>query len=741
MEDFKNSPPPEAKLHFLDYWRVIRIRKAIIITVFLITAIIATAVTFVLPESYSSMARIRVQKDVTDIPGMMTGPNSLSFDPYFIQTTFEIMQSELVLSNVIAALDLNKTWGQKYANGETLKTTETMAILKQRMLLAPVKNTELISITVYSEDKQEAADLANAIAKSYKNYRIDSRRDLSTNGVAALDTQFKEQEQEIHTNQEYVESLRQKLHITDQDPQATFPSPTMDAQQLQMINSQRIEQEKIYNEQLVQLQELMSIETNNKAKLRDVLPQMVPDAALSDLLNKLHESQLRWVTLTNDYSLSNIEVQRVQSLIAELNHQIEDKVTGIMIGLESKVRSTKSALDAMTASVEEAKRKDFEAAKTNQPYYDAKRELQQKLRMHELLYSKLELEKVDLTLPEASMVQLTDPAEPGKAPVKPNKPVNIALGLVFGLVMGIGLAFFIEYLDTSVKTIDDVERTFQAPVLGVIPQNIGYLLEEGSESKHAEAYRVLRTNLLFSRKDEKLNTIVIVSAGAGEGKSTTTINLATVFAQAGNRVLVVDSDLRRPTLHKLFKVSNNLGLTNYLLKQNTLIELVQTTPVPNLDFMASGRLPNSSMGILGSAQMKEMISELKQRYDFILFDSPPILGVSDASILASEVDLVMQVIQYRRYPQPMTIRAKQMIEKVGGNFVGMVLNNINMSQDEGYYYYSGYYHDYYYSRSASEQEAEAKAQAKVEAKVGPKQEEKPVTAPASDSEVNIKQKY
>ena len=731
MEDSKTFAAPEAKLHFLDYWRVIRIRKAIIITVFLITAIIATAVTFVLPESYASTARIKVEKDVTDIPGLTGTLNSSSFDPYFIQTTFEIMQSELVLSNVIASLNLNTTWGQKYANGETLKTTETMAILKQRMQLAPVKNTELISITVYSEDKQEAANLANAIAKSYHDYRINSRRDFATNGVAVLVTQFEEQAQEIRTNQDYVDFLRQKLHITDQDPHAVFPSPTMDAQQLQIINAQRIEQEKIYNEQLVELRELKSIETNSQAKLRDVLPQIVPDAALSDLLTKLHESQQRWVLLTNDFSLSHIEVQRLQSLIVELNHQIDDRVVGIMAGLESKVNSNKAALDAMTASVEAAKNKDQEAAKTNQPYYDAQRDLQQKIKMHDLLYSKLEAEKLDQALPEASMVQTTDPAEPGKAPVKPNKPVNIALGLIFGLVMGIGLAFFIEYLDTSVKTIDDVERMFQAPVLGVIPQNIGYLLEEGSESKHAEAYRVLRTNLLFSRKDEKLNTIVIVSAGAGEGKSTTTINLATVFAQAGNRVLVVDSDLRRPTLHKLFKVSNNLGLTNYLLKQNTLLELVQTTPVPNLDFMASGRLPNSSMGILGSAQMKEMIAELKQRYDFIFFDSPPILGVSDASILASEVDLVMQVIQYRRYPQPMTLRAKQMIEKVGGNFVGLILNNINMSQDEGYYYYSGYYHDYYYSRSAAEQEAEAKTEAKT---VG-----KPATE--GDTETGVKQKY
>jgi capsular exopolysaccharide synthesis family protein len=281
-------------------------------------------------------------------------------------------------------------------------------------------------------------------------------------------------------------------------------------------------------------------------------------------------------------------------------------------------------------------------------------------------------------------------------PVRPNKPLNIALGIIIGLVVGVGLAFFIEYLDTSVKTIDDVERSLQSPVLGVIPQNVGLLLDEGAESPHAEAYRVLRTNLLFSRKDDKLNTIAVVSAGAGEGKSTTVFNLASVFAQSGQRILIVDSDLRRPTLHKMLHITNSMGLTNYLLKQNTLEEVIQTTAVPTMDFLASGKLPSSSLGILSSAQMKDLITELKQRYDFVFFDSPPIMGVSDASILASEVDMTLQVIQYRRYPQPMNIRAKQLIEKVGGNLVGIVLNNINMSQDESYYYYSGYYHDYYY---------------------------------------------
>jgi succinoglycan biosynthesis transport protein ExoP len=277
-----------------------------------------------------------------------------------------------------------------------------------------------------------------------------------------------------------------------------------------------------------------------------------------------------------------------------------------------------------------------------------------------------------------------------------------------GLVVGIGLAFFIEYLDTSAKTIDEVERSLQAPVLGVIPQNVGLLMEEGTDSPYAEAYRVLRTNLLFSRKDDKRNTVCVVSARAGEGKTTTVFNLATVFAQSGQRVLVVDSDLRRPTLHKLLRVGNTIGLTSYLLGQNKLEEVIQTTNLPTLDFVPSGKLPSSSLGILSSAQMKDLITELKQRYDFVFFDSPPIMGVSDASVLASEVDMTLQVIQYRRYPQPMNLRAKQLIEKVGGNLIGIVLNNINMSQDEGYYYYSGYYHDYY---SRNEEEAAAKPNA------------------------------
>lgn len=722
MDSPQNQPPQEARLHFLDYWRIIRIRKAIIITVFLITAIIATAVTFILPVSYSSTSQIKIEPDTgSDIPSM-NGMSTVNptYDPYFQQTELEILQGPEVLGKVIDKLNLNAVWGKKYGV-DTFKTSETLEFLKHQISLAPVRNTTLVDITVYSSDKQEAANIANAIAKAYQDYRLGRHTQLTVGGIKVLEEQYQSEEQQLQVMREKVDSLRKELDVTDNDPQSLVPSPTLTQEQIRQYNDTMMEGQSRYNRFKEQLEQLKALPTD---KLRDVLPTIgTPDTALTGLLDKLHEAQQAYASKTNDYSLANPDVIRLQSTIDEVNRQIDDRVAGIMAGMENNLNTEKAALDTLKAQVDAAIQKDRDESVRSQPYWEAKRALANLVDFHKALANRVEMEKIDLAIPKTSVVEITSLAEPGKDPVRPNKPLNIGLGIVFGLIVGIGLAFFIEYLDTSVKTIDDVERSFQAPVVGVIPQNVGILSDEGAESRYAEAYRVLRTNILFARKDESLTTIVMVSAGAGEGKSTTALNLATVFAQAGMRILIVDSDLRRPTLHKLLHVANDVGLTNYLLKQNTLEEVIQTTGVPMLNFMASGKLPSSSMSILNSVQMKDMIAELKHRYDFVFFDSPPILGVSDASVLASEVDMVIQVIQYRRYPQPMNLRAKQVIEKVGGTFLGIVLNNINMSQDESYYYYSGYYHDYYYSGNPKDQEATA-----------------PKNAGDSDK-VEIKQKY
>ena len=272
--------------------------------------------------------------------------------------------------------------------------------------------------------------------------------------------------------------------------------------------------------------------------------------------------------------------------------------------------------------------------------------------------------------------------------------------------------------------IDEVEAAVGAPVLSVIPQNVGSLIDEGLDSPHAEAYRVLRTNIMFQRKDESMNTVTIVSGGAGEGKSTTIFNLAVIFAQNGNRVLLIDSDLRRPSVHKILGVSNNVGLTNVLLGKCKLEDAIQTTGQEGMDALPSGKLPSSAMGILNSPQMKELIQDVKGRYDFVFFDAPPIMGVSDASILASMIDMTLLVIQYRKYPQAMTVRARQSVEKVGGYLLGVVMNNISISQDAYYNYYGGYHYSHYSMDEGQELDSESDQNANGAGKAKPAVEAK-----------------
>jgi polysaccharide biosynthesis transport protein len=706
MDQLKNSPQ-ETRLHFLDYWRIIRIRKTVILAVFLLVVITATVVTLMYPESFASTARIQVEQEHTDIGGLGTiGNLNAGYDPYFLLTEFETIQSQAVLSKVVDAMDLRDKWGKKYNNGNPMQESDVEDMIKGRLDLRNIRNTKFIEIKTYSDNAQEAADLANQVAKSYQQYRSNEFDELKNGGIHSLSKQLQEQDEKIATLQSNVDNLRKDLNIPDAAANASGVVPLTTSETFKELSSLKVSKEAEYSQQASLLESLTNMSPED---LRKALPRAYVDNQLNSLLQELDLAEQNVIKLEINYQKDHPIYINAKESVDDLNRKINDCVKGILLGLKAKVDSSKSFVDTLTAQMDEARKKDIEMAQTSAPYFTAKEQLENAKRWREVLAMKRGQETVDVELPKLRMVSIMDPAVVQNKAVRPNKPLNIVLGVIFGLVVGVGLAFFIEYLDTSVKTIDDVERTLGAPVLGVIPQNIGLIMNEGAESPHAEAYRVLRTNIMFSRKDEKLNTIVVVSAGAGEGKSTTAFNLATIFAQNGSRVLVVDSDLRRPTLHKMIEVTNSLGLTNYLLKQNTLDEVIQTTKVPTLHLMASGKLPSSSIGILSSAQMKNLIAELKGRYDFVIFDSPPIMGVSDASILASEVDMTLQVIQYRRYPQPMNIRAKQMIEKVGGNLLGIVLNNINMSQDESYYYYSGYYHDYYYSKSEDSEPVEKSA--------------------------------
>jgi polysaccharide biosynthesis transport protein len=698
---------PESKLHFLDYWRIIRIRKTVILAVFLLVVFTTTAITFILPESYMSTVRIAVEKDASDINPIGFAQASASYDPYFITTEFEKIRSKAVLYPVIKQLRLNERWARRFGSDTPLRTMESFEILKRMMDVRQTRNTSLIEIRVYSNSKenpaQEAAEIANRIAQVYKETRLEVHGERAKRGIDALEDEFLSHDLKVRELQARVDELKGQYDISEMGPSGTLLEP----ETVRRWSAELIPMEAAYIGQSNLLAKLKDIQLNREEDLLHRILTASPDQELAKLANELWTTETALARLRELVGPEHPDFRSAAAMQANLDRTVRDRIDGIMGGMELRVASLRAQVQSLKTELDRARSNESEMTEKYRDYFLASRDLENQQKIRDAILLRKTQESVDARIPRTSIVEITDPAEASRRPVRPNVPLNIALGIIVGLVVGVGLAFFIEYLDTSVKTIDDVERALSAPVLGVIPQNVGSLLDEGPESPHAEAYRVLRTNLIFSRKLKEMNTLTVVSGGAGEGKSTTIFNLAAIFASNDQRVLLVDSDLRRPSLHKIMKVSNAVGLTNYLLGQNTMEEVVQTTAIPTLHFLPSGKLPSSSLGILNSPQMKSFIQEVRSRYDFVFFDSPPIMGVSDASILASMVDLTLLVIQYRKYPQAMTLRAKQMVEKVGGTLLGVVLNNINISQDSYYYYYSGYYYDYY-SKSDDQEPVEKK---------------------------------
>jgi succinoglycan biosynthesis transport protein ExoP len=689
MDSATTNETPEIKLHFLDYWRVIRLRRSLILVVFLLCVMTSTLLTIWLPKQYSSMVQIEVQKDDPEVAIAEAHQQMLSTDPYFLTTQFKIIESYRILTNVIVNLHLTEKLAQQNG-GTSWSIDETFDYLGRRLTVEQTRMTSLIEISVRNQSPELAALIANGVADSYKQFRIDQWKDSRGRGIKALEEKQASMTNDLQEAQNRLDSLRTNLDVVDMYDQGAISLDLL-SKRLEDWDHQRVMAEADYLEYSNILTNLNCLASNQLGGALATAYAHQTDPELMDLAARLETAKLNMTAVTQNYGVDMPVYKTAKKQLEDGEAAYQSKVDAVMAGIVTRVNEDKGFLQLIKQEEDQITSDKNRQAQKDRPYYNAKAEVELKRRNSDQLASLLIREVAEQGQPNLSVVIVCNPARPDKIPVSPRSMLIIPLGVFVGLMVGLGLAFFIEYLDTSVKTIDDVERSLQAPVLGVIPQNVGLIINEGAESPHAEAYRVLRTNLLFSRKNEGWNTISVLSGGAGEGKSTTLFNLATVFAQNGQRILVVDSDLRRPTLHKALHVSNTVGLTDFLLKQRPLEEVIQKTKVPTLDFMASGKLPSSSMSILGSAQMKETIQELKRRYEFIFFDSPPLLGVSDASILASEMDMVLQVIQYRRYPQPMTLRAKQMILKVGGNLVGIVLNNINMSQDENYYYYSGYY--------------------------------------------------
>jgi Mrp family chromosome partitioning ATPase len=398
------------------------------------------------------------------------------------------------------------------------------------------------------------------------------------------------------------------------------------------------------------------------------------------------------------YGKKHPEMQGAMKVVTERRDQLNKLVLGIRRALSIDLSVAQAKVENLEKEVAEL-RGQLRADRTDRlaPYNEARRDFETQSQLLDVLTSRYRQQAVESKI-ETRPVQIINRAEPSVRPVKPNLKLNLALSFVVGIVLGLSLAFFIEYLDTSIKTMDDVEKYLGISVLAVIPRGAKFLTLDDPNSRFTEGYRILCAKLNLTGRRDVARCITVLSGGPGEGKSTTTFNLGWVCAQSGMRVLIIDADIRRPSMHRAVGLENTLGLGEFLAGQASLDELVQSTSIPNMEILTAGNLGPEDLGGFSRARFASLLEICRNNYDVIMVDSPPVLGISDASVISQEVDVTLLLIQHRRYPRNVSQRAKRVIEEVGGKLFGVILNNVNIKTDDNYYYYAGYSTQYGYKK-------------------------------------------
>lgn len=579
-----------------------------------------------------------------------------------------------------------------------------------------------MDVIVSGPDPKLVQNIAKAVPEAYKQDREMRENRLVETAIKSLQDVLREQEDIVNDK---MMALKKLIAENDYLPSTMYRSGdnrvmtgAMEDEDFRNSKAQLMKFEKDEQELAAYVAEIQRLPDD---KLMDYVTNsdlLNAEILAADSLRKTYQEYMEKDKERETLKSQNLGPKHPKMVaLQETANILKEKLNKELVGLRS---SLKSKLEMVAASrmkwekIVAQKEEDLRHHVMKMPVYEqTSREYDTALDQLKTLDARYKDEIARLRVPRESIEMYDNPLLPS-APYKPDVTLNLAVGAVAGLLLGVGLALLLEFMDTSVKTMEDVERALQVPVLGIIPKNVPILHSAGSLGPDAEAYRILRTNIEFNKKGLEEISLTFVSGSAGEGKTTTLCNLAYICAQGGYATLMIDGDLRRSKLHRYYELDNEVGLTSYLLEDYPLEDVIFQTPVENLYVMPAGPIPFDPSGALNSRKFSELLQEVKQRFDIVLVDSPPILGVSDSAVIVSEVDMTLMVVQPRKLPLKALLRQKQVIESVGGNLAGVVMNNVDITSDHQYQYYTTYYSYYSAESGASDGNADASSLKKAE---------------------------
>lgn len=703
-----------------EYLRILRRHKWIILATLVVLVTIVTIGTMLTKPVYRAEAKLEIGKETERV---MQGRQILEmesanvFNPFFLQTQVDTLHSRDLARRVIQKLNLadNEEFKAKGAEGvpDNVREVQLVNNFQRRYDVAVGRQTRVISLTFDAYNPRLAADVANAVSQEYIDWSMENRLQGVTQAKDFLSKRVRESEAELkNAEAEYQQYLAVHKIISVED-KASIP-----ADRAFELNRQLVE---LQNERRT----AEAIYLRSKEVAADELPQVISDGTVQALTRELSKQRQELANLSAKYQPNFPAVKQVQEQIKQLETQLVEQKAKIIKNIETQYEVARKREEDLKNSLGQSKNEAIQQNRESAELGLKKQKVETSRKTYEDLLQRLQQAEVESDF-RPSNIRVVQSAEIPIAPVKPNKVLNIGLSLLIGLALGVGLAFFLEYLNNTINTAEDVERIVQLPSLGGIPslqslaknKMLGGLNGSGKKStalamannellsghdplsSFAESYRALRTSLLLSSAEHAPRTMLITSSHPAEGKTTIVANTAISLAQTGARVLVLDADMRRPRCHKILSVKNDTGLSTYLSRDISVDKVIQAHDIPNLYVMPAGPVPPNPSELLSSVKMRILVAELQDRFDHIIIDSPPVIHVTDALIISPHVDGVVIVVKSNHTPREAVQRAKQALTDVNAKIFGVVLNCIDLNTESYYYNYKyAYYHSYEESNS------------------------------------------
>lgn len=709
----------EEEVHLRDYLHVLLRRKWTAITFLVITVTTVLIGTFLMTPVYRSSVTIKIDKE---------NPNVLQFkdvidiekaaDDYY-QTQYKILKSRNLAKRVIRALKLDKnpefadpkqgranaaaSAGENAAGGNADQgmNPDVVNSFLSRLTIEPLQKSMLVKVSFDSHSPALAANAANAVAKSYMDFNIESKFDATQQAREWLEKQLEEMKGRVERAEEALNKYAAQNGIIFLTEGAGPQAKDVNGQSivtrklselsthLVQATSDRIMKESLYRE----------VEQGDEESVTPVLGSPLIQALKKDYVN----AEAEYSQLSKVYKSDYPKMVRLKEQLTQLKSRIDLETKKTVGGIKRDYGAALKRENYLKSVLDKYKTEALNLNEKMVQYQILKREAETNRELYNGLLQRLKETGISASL-TASNILVLDRAEIPRGPHKPKRALNLLLALITGLFGGVGLAFFVEYLDNTVKNPDDIEKGIALPSLGIVPSFDGkdisgtrpMITSEDRKCTMAEAYRSIGTYIQFSSAVKPPKTMLVTSARKGEGKTTTAINTAIIMAHSCGKGLIIDADMRKPDLHKMFDVDPGDGLSSFLTGNIEFgNNLIKKTKIANLDIIPAGIIPPNPSELLSSYRMKDLMNGLFTLYSFIIIDAPPLLGMSDSLILSTLTDGVIIVVRAGETPKDLVAQSKKLLCGVNAKVLGVVLNGIKESDLRygSYAYYYSYYYD------------------------------------------------